>query len=168
MKTKNLITDISIPGKVKRLLTTNNLATIIIELMKNHIGRDRAITKEKLFSSLFNKTYSDNDIRDWLRWEFVKKALHLLRQRSNCFVISDRKKDGTFIFFVISNNSESMLYQNQLDKSIRAMYYMKRRAIKSIDEQWYKQTFELKQSMIMKQLSSNGNKSKNGGKKNVR
>ena len=112
-----------------KLQTTKMIAEKMI-----HIGEDKAITKRKLFYTLFKESYDDNNLKHYVMWEFAKKAMHLLRTKTKCFVIS--KRDDVFKFFVPKTDDENWYY-------IKAMKAMKARSRKAIREEWYREEWTL-------------------------
>lgn len=131
-------------GKEARELTTINLADALLDILTEHIGVNNAVTKEELFMLLFNKKFNDDDLRDYVRWDFVKKAMHKLRQKTKCFVVSTFDKvEQTWLFFVIKNKSDAQIYVDRLDNCIKRMRAMQKRAKKAAKEEWYKEDWLL-------------------------
>jgi len=141
-------------GVGQRSMTTRNIAEAVLVLMQNHIGYDNNISKNDLFYKLFRKELNDNDIKDWLRWEFVKKAMHFCRVYTNCF-IGLKSENGTYKYFVLSNENDLSYYNDMLENSIRKMKLMQIRARKSIKEEWYKDKWLISKNDVG--LITNGN-----------
>lgn len=131
----------SLKGVQMRALTTKNLAQVLFNVMRDHVGRDSEISRADLFQKLFKKREQDT-LQDWLRWEFVKKAMHYCRQRTFCF-ISSRSKNSTWYYFVVKDHDDAGEYINTINRSIKSMEAMKKRAIKAADEGWHRKEWML-------------------------
>lgn len=128
-------------GKEKRMLTTYNIAEAIIRIFEPCVGQRNAISKSALYKKLFNKPFEDS-LADFVRWDFTKRAMHLLRQQSNCFVISERREDDWYLF-VVSSDAEVQVYVNTLENSIKKMRSMMKRAQQAVDQRWHQKTWVL-------------------------
>lgn len=140
-KRKGLMSISGLSGLEKRRLTVNNIAETLLLTFRNHVGRSDAISRAKLYKHLFKRPYNDT-LADFVRWDFVGKALHILRQRSNCFITCELR--GTeFYYFVVSTDQEAEIYVNRLENSIKKMRSMQKRAVRSVEERWYEQQWQL-------------------------
>lgn len=145
-KEKKSITDL-IPISSTRApsIKANVVRQIVIELMdimKNHIGNKKAITREELFRKIFLKECDVRKLDDWLRWEFVKKAMHYCRLHTKCF-IGSQIENSKWIYFIVEKDSDVKFYCDNLNKRIKSMNLMKLKAAKAVDEQWHKTKWEL-------------------------
>jgi len=123
-------------------LTTKNIAMKIMDIMKKHIGYDYHITRPQLFRELFLKD-EEETLADWLRWEFVKKAMHLCRVKTKCFISSKRSEGHNWVYFVVADEDDAGYYVDNLNKNINRIRAMQQRAMKSAREQWYKEDWVL-------------------------
>ena len=112
-----------------------------MELMKSHISFNRGITREELFYQIFKATYNDELPKHWLLWELCKRAMHKLRRDSNCFVMS--ALDERYVYFVASNREDAELYIGKLDNTISRMRSMQKRVMKSVDEKWCREKWDI-------------------------
>jgi len=136
------------PGFTKEVrdISTDKIAYKLAHIMKHHIGFDNAITKENLYVQVFNKQYDDDNAADYLRWHFVKKAMHRLRLRSNCFIAFSRKvlQNKQFLtFFVIETMKDASYYHEVLESNIKRMKIMQRKAVTAVLEKWSRQEWVL-------------------------
>jgi len=132
---KRQLISISKPTRAElQKLTTSNIALKVMKKMKAHIGEGKSITRGAMFKYIFNRTEADT-LEDWLRWEFVKKGMHLCRQRTKCFIASKREK-GIWRYFVINDEFDAKYYVDILEKNIKRMRLMQRRAMKAGVEKW--------------------------------
>jgi hypothetical protein len=120
------------PSKIKY-----EIAKQLLLIFRKHIGFDNSITKDELFKKLFDKDYNPNDVKDYIRWDFVKKAMHLLRTKTKCFIITERYEGESYIY-VINEIEEAKVYIDILDNNINKMRLMQKRAQKAIKEKWHK------------------------------
>jgi len=128
--------------KEVRDISTNKICTELIRIMKFHIGSQNAIEKEMLFLKIFHKPFEEDSAADYLRWHFVKKAMHKLRVFSNCFITYTRSYDKKHLmFFVIETMKDANFYVNILENNKRRMEIMQRKAIRSVNEKWAKQNW---------------------------
>lgn len=138
MKTKQII---GIPLTRKdlseiKLLTSANIAYKLLGIFSNHIGADNAISRGKLFRKIFNRS-EEITLADELRWDFVKRAMHLCRQRTKCF-IGSRYDGGLWKYFVVESFSDAQYYCNTLEKNISRMRAMQQKAMKAVRQKWYR------------------------------
>lgn len=121
---------------VKISLTTGNIADKLLKIMKAHIGFENSITRKALFYKLFLKSEDEDSLEDWLRWEFVKKAMHLCRVRTKCFISSCRDDNFIFRYFVVNSEEDTEHYIKMLENNIRKMRTMQQRCRKAGREKW--------------------------------
>lgn len=124
-----------IKPKDLRLLTKIGIAVKMLKIFELHIGRDNSISHAQLFRKIFIKTETMS-LADELRWEYCKKAMHMLRQRTYCF-IGSRYMRGTWHYFVVKDRLDAMCYIKILDKNIKRMRTMQKRVVKAVDEKWH-------------------------------
>jgi len=124
-------------------LSITPIAGVVMQKMVNHIGFSRAISKDSLFAQLFRTEFRDNSIKDWVRWEFVKKALHHLRKYTHCFVVSECR-NGQWFYFVPETGNDISFYTKMLDNTVKKIRWMQKRAEQAVTNQWYKEKWELK------------------------
>lgn len=105
-----------IKPKDLKLLTRIGIAVKMMGIFQHHIGRDNAISHKELFRSVFGKTETES-LADELRWEYAKRAMHMLRQRTKCFVGSEFRRNA-WCYFVVKDDVDAMCYIKNLDKSI--------------------------------------------------
>lgn len=125
----------------KRRLTRTNIARAILLIMKDHIGRDNGLSREDLYFELF-KERDINDLKSELRWLYVGRAFNFLRKYTKCFCTAIRI-GTTFHYFVIQNEEDAEVYQNILEKNIKAMRTMQRLSHKAAINEWYKEEWYL-------------------------
>ena len=119
------------------------IAGVLMQKMANHIGFSRAISKDSLFAQLFRAEFRMNNLRDWVRWEFVKKGMHHLRKYTHCFVVSECR-NGQWFYFVPESESDISFYTKMLDNTVKKIRWMQKRAEQAVTNQWYKEKWELK------------------------
>ena len=129
--------------KEVREISIRSLCETLMIVMKNHIGREKGITKNNLFFKIFKKQLDESSASDWIRWEFVKKAMHRLRHQSNCFIGNSKTFNDMYIFFVIESDMDAQFYVKRLDDSIVNMRKMQQKAVKSVKEKWAHQNWQL-------------------------
>jgi hypothetical protein len=129
--------------KEVRAISTRKIAERLMMIMTDHVGYTNAVTKQSLFRKIFVRDYNDNNSACWMLWEFTKKAMHLLRSQSNCFIANTRNKADEYVFFVVSNDYDANLYVNQLENCIKNMRIMQKRVQRSVKEEWSRQTWLL-------------------------
>jgi hypothetical protein len=133
-------------GAELRQTTTVRIAYALMEVLQSHVGRQAAITQQDLFKQLYGHKYNEDNLADYLRWDFTKKAMHMLRQRSNCFVVANREDSNgvkVWKYFVIQDETDAELYRQMLEGCVKRMRSMQRRAFVSAQQQWYRQQWQL-------------------------
>jgi len=118
-----------------RTLTVGNLAFKVMNIFRDYIGGDEAISRARLFKKIFGHS-EDCGLADELRWIYAKRAMHLLRQRTKCFIASERR-GHTWYYFVIRTKADAQAYIDNLNNSITRMRAMQRKAMKSVEERWH-------------------------------
>jgi hypothetical protein len=135
MKQKPSKLSIGMPNR--SALTTKKLAAAMTDIMTDHIGYNNAISQSNLFERLYGHQ-QDNGLKDWLLWEFAKRALHYLRIKTKCFVTGTFDRTiNQYKYFVLKSDTDAKLYAQMLDRNIARMEYMKRRAQTAVDQKWY-------------------------------
>ena len=107
-------------------LTTKNVVDVIFVIFRDHVGRDNAISKNKLYKKVFSKTFN-NSLEDFMRYEFLRRALHYCRLRTNCFIVSEWKGNDYF-FYVLKNKEEMEHFQHKCREAIKGLEYVSKRA----------------------------------------
>lgn len=125
----------------KTLMTTKNIATKILNIMDNHIGYEKAINRQQLFRKVYALDFK-GDLGDFVRWEFIKRAMSFIRKHSKAFIVFE--KVGTdYIYFVAKDKGDENYYCDFLTKTIKKMEQSKKRVKRAISEKWYQQDWEL-------------------------
>lgn len=119
-----------------KLLTTANIGYKLLNIFKHHIGEGNAISHRELFKGVFGRG-EEITLADEFRWEYVKKAMHLCRQRTKCF-IGHKYERGVWKYFIVSDFDDARYFCNTLERNIGRMRAMQQKAIKSVREKWYK------------------------------
>lgn len=120
----------------RKVMTISNIMFIIAEIMKKHKGIENAISGDELFKNVY-LTDRKPDYVDDFRWDYIRKAMHRLRQRTKLFIANTRHENGSYYYFVPTNEEEAQHYINFLENSIKRMRSMQRKAMKSVYERWY-------------------------------
>ena len=140
--------------EVKKIAILTNIREIIQKLlviMKKHIGEENKISHYQLFIKVYGLHPEDvSDLQEWVMWEFIKRALHSMRQRTKCFVISKQIPTGRFSrggiwnYWVANNWDDFSVYQNNIERNVLAMRRMVKKCEKSVREKWSEQVWEYK------------------------
>lgn len=115
-------------------LTINNLAFKMLHTFSKHIGEENSISRPALFRKIFGRV-EEPSLADELRWDYVKRAMHRMRQRTKCFVGS-RYVRGLWRYFVIKDTTDAQYYVDTLEKNIKRMRAMQIKAVKAANEKW--------------------------------
>ncbi len=118
-----------------KTLATRKIAASLLNIMKTHIGSENAITRRALFYKIFKKKEDANSLEDYLRWDFAKKAMHLCRRKTKCFIAS-RYVNKSWVYFVVADDYDADFYVETLERNIKAMRAMQRKVRKSVRENW--------------------------------
>lgn len=137
---------VSIPNS-KVSLNTTAVATILMDIMKSHIGIFNGITGRALFKKVYG-VFPENNAEDWFRYEVIKKAMHKLRVESNCFIVFNAQHKDEYLFFVAETQNDIVDYIDLLDANIKSMGIMKERARQSVKQKWYQNDFGFEKQKI--------------------
>jgi len=121
----------------RKIMTVNNIMFVVAKVMEDHIGLEKGITGDSMFEAVYGRPRKPDYVDDF-RWDYVRKAMHKLRQRTKLFIANTRSESGDFVYFVPTNDDEADYYINRLENSIKRMRGMQRKARKSVAEGWYK------------------------------
>ena len=124
----------------KTIQTTNAIAVRLLNISQNHISEINGIERGNLFKTLFGHYPKDEDLGDYLRWDFTRKAMHLLRQKSNCFIVN-KYENRDSCFFVVKTDKDATYYIDRLERNIKSMKLMQKKVQKAVTEKWYQQNF---------------------------
>jgi len=121
----------------RKIMTINNLMYVVAKIMEKHIGLDNAIDGDVLFEQVYGRPRKPDYVDDF-RWDYVRKAMHKLRQKTKLFIANTRSEYGNHIYFVPTSEDEAQYYVDRLENSIKSMRLMQKKARKSVNEKWYK------------------------------
>lgn len=119
-----------------KLLTTANIAYKLLHIFRKHIGEYNAISHRELFRKVFGRA-EEITLADDLRWEYVKRAMHMCRQRTKCF-IGHKFEGGIWKYFVVESFTDAQYFVKTLEKNIGRMRAMQRKAMHSVKKGWSK------------------------------
>ena len=124
-------------GKRKVLeITIRKVIFKLFKIMRQHIGRENAISREKLFISVYGIREEElNDLQYIALWDILKSAMHRCRQRTKCF-ITNHKVSGIYQYFVVRDRYDAGCYADLATRAIRQLTAMTSRAYKSAAERW--------------------------------
>jgi len=124
-------------------VTASVIAEKLMFILKKHVGKSNAVTKEALFEKVYKAPASQiRALNAYVLHDILTKALSYLRSRTNCFVISERQGQD-YICYVITNTKECDVYIDLTDNRIRAFEGMKERARKSVKSGWHRQQWRV-------------------------
>lgn len=135
MKKRDIIPQIELEGKQQRKLATKTIAFELMKIMKKHIGNDAEISQKNLFKKLFKTEMTDN-LTDWFKWEFTKKAMNYCRKNTYCFIVS-RNNGKEWYYFVVENNEDAEYYCDLLNKNINSMKTMMNKVKRAAKDKWH-------------------------------
>jgi len=151
MRQRDIVSMKDMEGKQQRKYAVKSIAREVMKIMKKHIGSNAEISQSDLFKKLF-KTNMTDDLTDWFKWEFVKKAMHYCRTHTYCFIAS-RQGGHEWYYFVIEDNDDSDCYCDVLNKNINSMKKMMKKAKRAAKEKWYKKDWLSSGNPTLKKLS---------------
>ena len=121
----------------EKVMTVNNIMYIVANIMKNHKGIDNAISSDELFKKVYLQPRKADYVDDF-RWDYIRKAMHRLRQRTKLFIANIRlSKGGEYGYFVPTTENEAQHYITFLENNINRMRLMQRKAMESVYKKWY-------------------------------
>ena len=125
----------------------------LLDIFKEHIGINNAISSEELFFKVLNVHPESVDYYErTYKWNAIKRILSILRKNGTLFVIM-----GNTHHYVLGDEEEAESYSNKIDSMIRGMSAMKLKAKKWLTSEEFKKLKELKkkEKKVLKVLSSN-------------
>ena len=118
-------------------MTVTNISYLVAKLMKSHIGQENAIPMEELFQKIYLRERKPDYVDDF-RWDYVRKAMHKLRQSSKLFIIAFKTQSKNYSYFVPTTKDEADIYVDALENNIKRQRAMQLKVMKSVNEGWYK------------------------------
>ena len=109
---------------------------VLANIMKSHVGEANAIKGDDLFLAIYQKEREPDYVDDF-RWDYIKKAIHRLRQQTKCFVSPVKLADGDYAYFVPTTYDETAHYIKILDDNKRRMSMMQDKIRTSVQERWF-------------------------------
>lgn len=136
--------------KHKMNMSKLGISKKLLEVMKEHIGKDNAINKSQLFEKLYNIEENENNLNHWFIWDLTKKAMHYVRKTTKCFIAMRRTNGAQYEFFVVEDRNDAKEYVDVINKNIKQMKSMITRAITAADENWSDMEWVLSGSSVKK------------------
>lgn len=130
----------------RKMMTVNNIAYSVAKIMKDHIGIEKAITSDTLFQQIYLHPRKADYVDDF-RWDYIKKAMHRLRQSEKLFIVNTIL-DKNVVWLVPCNQDEAMFYVNRIENNIKRQRLMQERVKKSVREEWYKLDWVYESKML--------------------
>jgi hypothetical protein len=109
----------------------------IFDIMKNHIGRDNAISKIDFFEKCYGSIKQYNSFQQLYLWSKIISYLTRIRKSTKCFIVCE-KIDIESKFYVLKTKNEADAYIKRSNMKIQGMKQMQARAEKSVKQKWYK------------------------------
>jgi hypothetical protein len=141
---------------VRKVTVLTNLKDIIERLFvifKKHIGEENKISRRNLFMAVYGIAPEDcTELQEWVMWEGVRRCMHKMRQRTKCFVVSkcvplsrlSARNQGVWNYWVANSMSDHKVYEDNINRNIKAMRAMISKCEKSIKGGWWKEEWEIK------------------------
>jgi len=143
MQQKLRLKKVSVKGKDgMRRTVAMAIAQGLLTLMRSHIGRKKAIGKPALFQAVYAEPYDPESYEHFAKWDYVKRAMHVLRARSNCFVIGECTEQG-WTYFVVSSETEAGTYVTAVEHNVRGLRKLQKRAVVAAKQQWHTKEWKI-------------------------
>lgn len=134
----------SIQVRGDRPLKVRQVSELLLEKFMDHIGSKNAITRDELFRWVYGHRYNPNNLADYYCSDVLRRAMHLARVKTNCFITISKTVDDTYVYYIPQTESDIQGYIGILDQNISRMNKMKLRARRAVNERWWKNKFEFK------------------------
>jgi hypothetical protein len=123
----------------KPILSREDIVEKMKKIFRNHIGRDNAITKAKLFKLVFGEPSLYDPYELWFQWDRMRKAMNWLRRTTKYFVVSkiDDEHPSIWLYFVVKDDIDAEYYKNMLTNTKKKINYMMARCDKAVEEKFY-------------------------------
>lgn len=127
-----------------RPLKVRQVAELLLEKFMDHIGPKNSVTRDELFRWVYGHRYNPNSLADYYCSDVLRRAMHLARAKTNCFITISRDVDDNYIYYIPQTENDIQGYIGILDQNISRMNKMKARARRAVKERWWKKQFEFK------------------------
>jgi len=135
--------------ETKRVIMMTSVREIVnklLKIMKQHIGEENSISRNQLFKSVYGVPVENvSALQEWMLFELIKKAMHLCRQRTKCFIVSRQmtqqfgKRYGTWYYWVAKDGTDYIVFSDNMNRNIVAMKKMVEKCDKAVRNRWYQQ-----------------------------
>lgn len=122
--------------KPTQQLNNTELRQQVVGVMKEHLGKENAITQQDLFKKIYGNPEHFSDLELLGKWMAIRQSLHYLRKNSYCFVVSQHN-NGTMEFFVIKDKADADVYKVQIVNQIEKAMAMVKKAYIAADKKYY-------------------------------
>jgi hypothetical protein len=135
------VVTVELPENIKKgvKLTNKNVALVLADVLALHIGKQNAITKEKLFYKVYRKPYRKGYLQEFL-WDYIRKGLHYLRNKSFCFPIIDRTGRETLVY-IPRREAEYKVYDDHLEECKKRIELMQQKAEIAQSQGWHRKSW---------------------------
>ena len=137
----------SIQVRGDRPLKVRQVSELLLEKFMDHIGSKNSVTRDELFRWVYGHRYNSNSLADYYCSDVLRRAMHLARVKTNCFITIAKNVDDTYVYYIPQTEADIQGYIGILDQNIARMNKMKIRARRAVNERWWKNKFEFKTKM---------------------
>lgn len=136
----------------KQIVVMTNIRDVInnlLKMMKKHIGKENKISHRQLFKKVYGMNPEEvSELHEWMLWEFIKRAMHRLRQRTKCFIVSKQiptsrfSRGGVWHYWVAQDMEDFIVYRNNIERNVKAMRAMVNKCHKAVRDKWYQEDWK--------------------------
>jgi len=124
--------------KEVRIVLRSDRQAIILKLMKKCIGRQNAITHEKLFEEIYGSMENYSELQIYFLWHNIRMDLNWIRKTTKCFIGCDyNNRANEWYYYVVKSSDDAKPYCKIMDNTVKKCQFMKARCLKSVEEEWY-------------------------------
>jgi hypothetical protein len=110
----------------------------LVNLMKQHVGRKKAITQREIFTELYGKPDKYSPVEIYALWARTKEIMMFLRKNTYCFIASQRLDSHNIGYFVVKDSNDASIYRDHAMRQMNQMLLLAKQANVAVEQEFYK------------------------------
>jgi hypothetical protein len=122
--------------KEVRIVLRSDRQIIIKNLMKKCVGRQNAVTHDKLFETVYGDMDNYSELQIFFLWHRIKQDMNWLRKTTPYFIGVDVSNQNWY-YYIVTNERDAEPYIRLMTNNIKKCEMMRERCKKAVREKWY-------------------------------
>jgi len=124
----------------KLFLTKQEIFEKLKLIFKKHIGSKNAISKLKIFKSVFGEPSNYDPYELWFNWMKIKQTMNWMRKATKYFVVckQNAKYSSIWEYYIVTDTADAETYRKILKGTKLKIDFMLKRCDKAIKDKFWK------------------------------